>query len=143
MLIRDILKKKGSKTFTASKETKIVDIAHILAKENIGAIVVLEQEKVVGILSERDIVRGFTQKKSVRNTQAQELMTKNVFTCGIEDNNEDLLNLMVTKHFRHLPVINNKEKLIGVVSIGDLVKDRTKRLKKEIDQLKTYVSKSY
>jgi len=143
MLIRDILKKKGSKTFTASKETKIVDIAHILAKENIGAIVVLEQEKVVGILSERDIVRGFTQKKSVRNTQAQELMTKNVFTCGIEDNNEDLLNLMVTKHFRHLPVVNNKEKLIGVVSIGDLVKDRTKRLKKEIDQLKTYVSKSY
>ena len=143
MLIRDILKKKGSKTFTASKETKIVDIAHILAKENIGAIVIVENEKVIGILSERDIVRGFTQKSSVRNTQAQELMTKNVFTCGIEDNNEDLLNLMVTKHFRHLPVVNNKEKLIGVVSIGDLVKDRTKRLKKEIDQLKTYVSKSY
>ena len=142
MLIRDILKKKGSKTFTATKETKIVDIAHILAKENIGAIVILEKEKVAGILSERDIVRGFTQKKSVRNTQAQELMTKNVFTCGLEDNNEDLLTLMVSKHFRHLPVID-KGKLVGVVSIGDLVRDRTKRLKKEIDQLKSYVTKSY
>ena len=142
MLIRDILKKKGSKTITTSKETKVVDIAHILTKEKIGAIVILEKEKVIGILSERDIVRAFTQKKSVRNTKAQEIMTKNVFTCSLEDNNEDLLTLMVSKHFRHLPVLN-KNKLVGVVSIGDLVKDRTKRLKKEIDQLKSYVTKSY
>ena len=142
MLIRDILKKKGSKTITTSKETKIVNVAHILAKEKIGAIVILEKEKVIGILSERDIVRAFTQKKSVRNTKAQEIMTKNVFTCNLEDNNEDLLTLMVSKHFRHLPVLN-KNKLVGVVSIGDLVKDRTKRLKKEIDQLKSYVTKSY
>ena len=142
MLIRDILKKKGSKTITTSKETKIVNVAHILAKEKIGAIVILEKEKVIGILSERDIVRAFTQKKSVRNTQAQEIMTKNVFTCNLEDNNEDLLTLMVSKHFRHLPVLN-KNKLVGIVSIGDLVKDRTKRLKKEIDQLKSYVTKSY
>ena len=142
MLIRDILKKKGSKTITTSKETKIVNVAHILAKEKIGAIIILEKEKVIGILSERDIVRAFTQKKSVRNTKAQEIMTKNVFTCSLEDNNEDLLTLMVNKHFRHLPVLD-KNKLVGVVSIGDLVKDRTKRLKKEIDQLKTYVTKSY
>ena len=142
MLIRDILKKKGTKTITTSKETKVVDIAHILTKEKIGAIVILEKEKVIGILSERDIVRAFTQKKSVRNTKAQEIMTKNVFTCSIEDNNEVLLTLMVTKHFRHLPVLD-KNKLVGVVSIGDLVKDRTKRLKKEIDQLKSYVTKSY
>ena len=142
MLIRDILKKKGSKTITTSKETKIVNVAHILAKEKIGAIVILEKEKVIGILSERDIVRAFTQKKSVRNTKAQEIMTKKVFTCSLEDNNEYLLTLMVTKHFRHLPVLD-KNKLVGVVSIGDLVKDRTKRLKKEIDQLKTYVTKTY
>lgn len=142
MLIRDILRKKGSKTITTSKETKIVDIAHILAKEKIGAIIIIEKEKVIGILSERDIVRGFTQKKSVRNTQVHELMTKKVITCSLEDNNEDLLTLMVTKKFRHLPVLE-KNKLIGIVSIGDLVKDRTKRLKKEIDQLKTYVTKSY
>ena len=87
-------------------------------------------------------MRAFTQKKSVRNTQVHELMTKNVITCSLEDNNEDLLTLMVTKKFRHLPVLE-KNKLIGIVSIGDLVKDRTKRLKKEIDQLKTYVTKSY
>ena len=142
MLITYILKKKGSKTITTSKETKIVDIAHILTKEKIGAIIIIEKEKVIGILSERDIVRGFTQKKSVRNTQVHELMTKNVITCSLEDNNEDLLTLMVTKKFRHLPVLE-KNKLIGIVSIGDLVKDRTKRLKKEIDQLKTYVTKSY
>ena len=142
MGLRDILKKKGSKTITTSKETKIVDIAHILAKEKIGAIIIIEKEKVIGILSERDIVRAFTQKKSVRNTQVHELMTKNVITCSLEDNNEDLLTLMVTKKFRHLPVLE-KNKLIGIVSIGDLVKDRTKRLKKEIDQLKTYVTKSY
>ena len=88
---------------------KIVDIANILAKENIGAIIILEKEKVVGILSERDIVRGFTQKKSVRNCKAQELMTKNVYTCSLEDNNENLLTLMVKKHFRHLPVIDKNK----------------------------------
>ena len=142
MLIRDILKKKGNKTITTSKETKIVDIAHILAKENIGAIVILEKEKVAGILSERDIVRGFTQKESVRNTMAKELMTKKVVTCSRKNTTEELLTLMVKKHFRHMPVVE-KNKLVGVVSIGDLVKDRTKRLKKEIDQLKSYVTKSY
>ncbi len=143
MLIRDILKGKGNKVFTATQNTTIGEISSTLAKENIGAIVITEGDKVVGILSERDIVRGFTQQnESVRNTKAKELMTKNVITCTHEDSSEELLDLMVKKHFRHMPVIE-KDKLIGVISIGDLVKDRTKRLKKEIDHLKTYVTKSY
>ena len=143
MLIRDILKGKGNKVFTATQNTTIGEISSTLAKENIGAIVITEGDKVIGILSERDIVRGFTQQnESVRNTKAKELMTKNVITCTHEDSSEELLDLMVKKHFRHMPVIE-KDKLIGVISIGDLVKDRTKRLKKEIDHLKKYVTKSY
>ena len=142
MLVRDILNKKGNKVFTSSPDTLIGEIANTLAKENIGAIVIIEKDLVVGILSERDIVRGFTEKKSVRSTKAKELMTKNVITCNTKNTTEELLELMVKKHFRHIPVIQNN-KLIGVVSIGDLVKDRTKRLKKEIDQLKSYVTKSY
>ena len=66
MLIRDILKKKGSKTITTSKETKVVDVAHILTKEKIGAIVIVEKEEVIGILSERDIVQAFTKKKNCK-----------------------------------------------------------------------------
>ena len=142
MLVRDILNKKGNKVFTSSPDTLIGEIANTLVKENIGAIVIVEKDLVVGILSERDIVRGFTEKKSVRNTKAKELMTKNVITCNTKNTTEELLELMVKKHFRHIPVLQNN-KLIGVVSIGDLVKDRTKRLKKEIDQLKSYVTKSY
>ena len=142
MLVRDILNKKGNKVFTSSPNTLIGEIANTLVKENIGAIVIIEKDIVVGILSERDIVRGFTEKKSVRSTKAKELMTKNVITCNTKNTTEELLELMVKKHFRHIPVIQNN-KLIGVVSIGDLVKDRTKRLKKEIDQLKSYVTKSY
>jgi len=142
MLVRDILNKKGNKVFTSSPDTLIGEIANTLVKENIGAIVIIEKDLVVGILSERDIVRGFTEKKSVRNTKAKELMTKNVITCNTKNTTEELLELMVKKHFRHIPVVQNN-KLIGVVSIGDLVKDRTKRLKKEIDQLKSYVTKSY
>ena len=142
MLVRDILNKKGNKVFTSSPNTLIGEIANTLVKENIGAIVIIEKDLVVGILSERDIVRGFTEKKSVRSTKAKELMTKNVITCNTKNTTEELLELMVKKHFRHIPVIQNN-KLIGVVSIGDLVKDRTKRLKKEIDQLKSYVTKSY
>jgi CBS domain-containing protein len=142
MLVRDILNKKGNKVFTSSPDTLIGEIANTLVKENIGAIVIIEKDLVVGILSERDIVRGFTEKKSVRSTKAKELMTKNVITCNTKNTTEELLELMVKKHFRHIPVVQNN-KLIGVVSIGDLVKDRTKRLKKEIDQLKSYVTKSY
>ena len=142
MLVRDILNKKGNKVFTSSPDTLIGEIANTLVKENIGAIVIIEKDLVVGILSERDIVRGFTETKSVRSTKAKELMTKNVITCNTKNTTEELLELMVKKHFRHIPVIQNN-KLIGVVSIGDLVKDRTKRLKKEIDQLKSYVTKSY
>ena len=142
MLVRDILNKKGNKVFTSSPDTLIGEIANTLAKENIGAIVIIEKDLVVGILSERDIVRGFTEKKSVRSTKAKELMTKNVITCNTKNTTEELLELMVKKHFRHMPVVQNN-KLIGVISIGDLVKDRTKRLKKEIDQLKSYVTKSY
>ena len=142
MLVRDILNKKGNKVFTTSPNTKIGEIANTLAKENIGAVVIVENDIVVGILSERDIVRGFTQKESVRNTKAKELMTKKVVTCNRNNSTEELLTLMVKKHFRHMPVVE-KNKLVGVISIGDLVKDRTKRLKKEIDQLKSYVTKSY
>ena len=142
MLVRDILNKKGNKVFTSSPDTLIGEIANTLVKENIGAIVIIEKDLVVGILSERDIVRGFTEKKSVRSTKAKELMTKNVITCNTKNTTEELLELMVKKHFRHIPVVQNNN-LIGVVSIGDLVKDRTKRLKKEIDQLKSYVTKSY
>ena len=142
MLVRDILNKKGNKVFTSSPDTLIGEIANTLVKENIGAIVIIEKDLVVGILSERDIVRGFTEKKSVRSTKAKELMTKNVITCNTKNATEELLELMVKKHFRHIPVVENN-KLIGIISIGDLVKDRTKRLKKEIDQLKSYVTKSY
>ena len=143
MLVRDILKKKVNKVLTASEDTTIGDIATILSRENIGAIVILTDNEVAGILSERDIVRGFTQKKeSVRASKAKELMTKNVITCTVKDTTEDLLEIMVKKHFRHMPVVDNK-KLLGVISLGDLVKDRTKRLKKEIDHLKTYMTKSY
>tara|TARA_B100001013_G_C24477904_1_gene390054 strand:- start:169 stop:597 length:429 start_codon:yes stop_codon:yes gene_type:complete len=142
MLVRDILNKKGNKVFTASPDTLIGNIAITLAKENIGAVVILDNDLVVGILSERDVVRGFTQYESVRKTKAKELMTKKVVSCTKKNTTEELLELMVKKHFRHMPVIENN-KLIGVISIGDLVKDRTKRLKKEIDQLKSYVTKSY
>ena len=72
MLVRDILNKKGNKVFTSSPDTLIGEIANTLVKENIGAIVIVEKDLVVGILSERDIVRGFTEKKSVRNTKAKE-----------------------------------------------------------------------
>lgn len=143
MLVRDLLKQKGNKVYTTSENSTIGEIANTLAKENIGAIVIVKNnDKVLGILSERDIVRGFIQKSSVRNKKAKELMTKNVITCTKEQNVEELLDLMVKKHFRHIPVIENGS-LIGLLSIGDLVKDRTKRLKKQIDQLKTYVTKSY
>ncbi len=141
MIVSQILKDKGHDVFTVSKETTVSEISSILAEKRIGAIVVTDQNDVVdGIISERDIVRGLAQfGVSVLEKPAQDLMTKNVITRGLNAHIDELMREMTKSRIRHLPIID-EGKLVGVISIGDVVKNRVEELESEGNMLREYIA---
>ena len=123
----------------APEETDLKAIS-LMADKGIGALVVTHEDKVVGILSERDYTRKIAlMERTSFNTTVNEIMTAKVLTITRTATVEDCLELMTDKHLRHLPVVEN-ERLIGLISIGDLVKAAMEDQKKLIDQLQQYIS---
>ena len=120
--------------FTISPESTVLEAISLMADKGIGALVVTQQEKVVGILSERDYMRKVTlMKRTSEETTVSEIMTAKVLTVTKSTTVEDCLGLMTERHLRHLPVVEN-DKLIGLISIGDLVKAVMEDQRKLIDQ---------
>jgi CBS domain-containing protein len=117
----------------------VFDALVILAEYKIGALVVMEQEKMVGIFSERDYAREVILKgKSSKTTQIDEVMTKNVLFGKPEDTVDSAMDIMSQKHIRHFPVLDG-DKVIGVLSLGDLVKETITYQKELIAQLESYI----
>ena len=143
MDVASILRIKGSSVATAPPEATITDIAAKLKEEKIGALVVSEDGiKVLGIISERDIVRGLADHGlDLLEKRAEELMTAEVMTCTPNDTTGDLMAVMSEKRIRHIPVTENGE-LCGIVSIGDVVKDRLDEIEREASALRDYVTKA-
>jgi CBS domain-containing protein len=141
MIVSQILKAKGNDVFTVSKDVKISEVSEILASKRIGAIVVIDQNQVVeGIISERDIVRGLAKLgANVLDSSADELMTKNVITRGVDAHIDELMQEMTNSRIRHLPIIDDN-KLVGVISIGDVVKNRVEELESEGSMLREYIA---
>ena len=126
--------------FTISPESTVLEAISLMADQGIGALVVTQQEKVVGILSERDYMRKVTlMKRTSEETTVSEIMTAKVLTVTKSTTVEDCLGLMTERHLRHLPVVEN-DKLIGLISIGDLVKAVMEDQRKLIDQLQQYIA---
>jgi len=141
--VAEIIKLKGNEVFTISPNITVFDALKILAEKNIGALVVTKNEKVVGIFSERDYARKIILKgKSSIVTTVNELMTTNVLYVSQEASIDECMDLMSEKHIRHLPVIEN-EKLIAVISIGDVVKHIIKHQKFQIRELEKYIKGGY
>ena len=125
-------------TFTISPEATVLEAISLMANKGIGAVVVTDQDKVVGILSERDYTRKvMLMERTSKETAVQEIMTAKVLTVTKSTSVETCLDLMTDRHLRHLPVVEN-EKLIGLISIGDLVKAVMDDQRKLIDQLQQY-----
>ncbi|MCH7710465.1 MAG: CBS domain-containing protein [Proteobacteria bacterium] len=143
MDVASILRIKGSSVATAPPEATITDIAAKLKEEKIGALVVSDDGlKVLGIISERDIVRGLADHGlDLLEKRAEELMTAEVMTCTPNDTTGDLMAVMSEKRIRHIPVTENGE-LCGIVSIGDVVKDRLDEIEREANALRAYVTKA-
>lgn len=139
-LVRDLLKsKKVNSIFSVTPEASVLDAMKLMAELNIGAVLVVENGKISGILSERDVVRKVDLLgKSTAATQVREIMTEKVLYVEPGQSLEDCMALMTEKRIRHLPVIEN-EKLLGVISIGDVLHEVIHEQKFMISQLEHYI----
>lgn len=143
MLVKTILKAKarGAGVVTVTPDSTVADAARLLAANRIGALVAAEPGgALAGILSERDIVRGVAlQGETCLRSKVRDLMTAAVLTCREDDTVESLMQTMTTRRIRHLPVLDANDSLVGIVTIGDVVKSRLDEADMEVDNLRHYV----
>ena len=141
MQAKDILTTKGADIVTISPEATLSDAIGTLAARNIGAVLVLNAERdVVGILSERDVVRVLDGAPTgYRETKVSAVMTTHVFTADLNSSIDDLLDMMTEKRIRHIPIMDAGQ-LAGVLSIGDVVKHRIREAVGEAEALKDYIA---
>lgn len=137
--VRDMLRTKGYQIWSIAPDATVYDALKLMAKKNVGAVLVLDGEKMAGILSERDYARKVTlQGKKAKGTSVREIMTDKVISVRPEDTAEECMALMTEKKVRHFPVIED-DKLIGVISIGDVVKAIIPEQEFLIEQLEHYI----
>ena len=134
MNLATILARKGAQTVTVRSEQTIREGLALLARHNIGALIVVEGDRPVGILSERDIVREVARREDVVARTVAELMTRDVITGQPQDDLQSVAHTMTEKRVRHLPVVD-QGRLVGVVSIGDVVKAQRDQYRGEAETL--------
>lgn len=141
MIIGQILKSKGRGVMTARPEDSIQEIASQLAIKKIGAILILgESENVVGIISERDIIRLIAEHGVAALTMlVRDGMTRDVVSCTSECTLDEVMETMTKRRFRHMPVVEDG-KLIGIISIGDVVKHHTAEVELEVTAMRGYLA---
>src|SRR5438874_264927 len=137
MRIADVLRHKGSDVATVDPGVSVSGLIASLARHNIGAMVVVEKGEVVGIVSERDVVRQLNERGAeLLQARVSEIMTANVFTCLPTDSVDSLAATMTDRRIRHMPVVVDGQ-LVGIVSIGDVVKSRIGELESDREQLES------
>jgi CBS domain-containing protein len=141
MRIADLLRKKGSAVATVTPETTVTTLLTGLAEHNVGAMVVVNPDgAIAGIVSERDVVRRLNEHgPGLLDGPVSEIMTKLVASCGPDDSVDQLSVLMTERRIRHVPVLVDG-RLAGIVSIGDVVKNRMEQLEQSQEQLQAYIS---
>ncbi len=139
-VIKDLLKIKNKNIWTIEPGATVYDAISEMANKQIGALVVSEDKKVIGIITERDYARKVILKdKSSKDTLVREIMTERVIYVKPDQKIEDCMALMTKKHIRHLPVLDG-DRLVGMISIGDVVKTLISKKEFLIDQLTRYIS---
>lgn len=141
MKVKEILKHKGPEVFTIGEDKTIADAVRILSANNIGVLLVLSSEaKISGIISERDIIRSLAHEpENCLSKKVKDLMTKQIIVVEPEDELEYVEQVMTNNRVRHVPVIHNKI-LVGLISIGDIVKVRLHETTIENKYLRDYIS---
>ena len=138
-----VLKEKGQNIWSLDPEALVYDAIEMMANKHVGALLVTSDGKLVGIISERDYARKvILQERSSKQTQVKEIMTSSVIVVRPDQTIEDCMRLMTGNRIRHLPVVENEE-VLGVVSIGDLVKWVVSAQAETIHQLQHYIAGGY
>ncbi len=138
--IKQLLNTKGQDVWSVSPDASVYEAMEIMADKGVGALVVLENDKLSGIITERDYARKVVLKERVsKQTRVEEIMTKTVLYAQPGHTVEQCLAIMTEKRTRHLPVLDG-DKLVGIVSIGDLVKSVIAEQQHVIEQLEHYIS---
>jgi CBS domain-containing protein len=140
MRINQVLAAKANpEVITVSPDATVRDLLRLMAEHNVGALVVSSDGKRLdGIVSERDVVRRLNERGDLLDARVDSIMTAEVRTCEGEQRVNDLMQVMTEHRIRHLPVMNGDE-LVGIISIGDVVKSRLGELEFERDQLDSYI----
>jgi len=141
--ISAIMNHKSGEVFSISPDAMVFEAIEMMAKKNVGALLVMDQERLVGVISERDYTRKvFLRGKHSRETKVAEIMSTNLTVTHPREPVEKCLRLMTDKHIRHLPVMDG-DKVIGVISIGDLVKHIISCQSAAIAHLESYIHGGY
>jgi CBS domain-containing protein len=139
MLIATVLRAKGDAVVTVAPSATVRELLDTLAEHRIGAVVVSSGAGIDGIVSERDVVRRLRESGSLLDQPVGGIMTTEVVTCRLETAVEELMATMTERRIRHVPVVDERGTMIGIVSIGDLVKSRISELEGERDDLVGYI----
>jgi CBS domain-containing protein len=138
--VRQLLEQKGSRVLSTTPDSTVYDALQMMADNEVGALVVLEDEKLAGIISERDYARSVILRgKSSKTTPVRDIMTSKVLTINFNTTIEQCMNLMTDKRVRHLPVVEGGS-LVGLLSIGDIVKEIIQHQEFVINQLENYIT---
>jgi CBS domain-containing protein len=139
--VKQLLQGKGHEVWQIGPQASAYDAVAMMADKEVGALVVMEGESLVGVLSERDYARKVDLKgRSSRDTKIKEIMTSRVAYARPEQSVEECMAMMTEKRVRHLPVMDG-EKLLGIISIGDLVKAIIEEQQHVIEQLEQYITR--
>ena len=140
MKVKDILQVKGDAVVSVSPDTIIFDALSLMSKFNVGAVLVMDNDKLVGVFTERDYARKIILKgRTSLDTSVSEIMSDELITVHLEESIAECMVLMSDKRVRHLPVVQNG-KLIGIISIGDVVKYIIEEQEVVIEHFKMYIS---
>ena len=138
--VRHLLEAKAPEIFSIGPDAPVIDAVRLMAEQHIGALLVMDGAQLVGIVSERDYARKIVlQGRASTNTPVREIMTADVICVGCDDTTDHCMQIVTDKRIRHLPVVRADE-VVGVVSIGDLVKAVIEDQQLELDQLQRYIA---
>ncbi|MEE7545805.1 CBS domain-containing protein [Xanthomonas sp. Kuri4-1] len=138
--VRQLLETKSAEVYAVGADAAVIDAVRLMADKGVGAVLVMQGQRLAGILSERDYARKVVlRSRASADTPVREIMTAEVVTVGPADTVDHCMQLMTERRFRHLPVVDGG-RVTGVISIGDLVKAVIERQRHDIDQLQRYIA---
>jgi len=137
--VRDMIRRKGTEVFSIAPEATVLDALNMMAEHNVGALLVMSDGEMAGIISERDCIRKVdVMGRNAKDTKVKEIMTSNVVTLEASHPLEECMSLMIEKNFRHMPVCEGKE-LLGILSVRDVLKEVIEVQQSMLSQLERYI----